>query len=80
MDSIEIRSRLTEVFRDIFDDPNLTLTDSTSAADIDDWDSLTHVNLIVQIEKEFRIRLSTAEVRSMGNVGDLIELIARKAR
>ena len=51
----------------------------TVAADIDAWDSLTHIDLIVQIEKEFRIKFTTGEVRGFGNVGDIINLISHKA-
>jgi len=78
MNSDEIKTRLTKVFRDIFDSPNLELRDGTTASDIEEWDSLTHVDLIVEVEKEFKIKLSTSEVRKMKNVGDFIALIGTK--
>jgi len=78
MNSDEIKARLTKVFRDIFDSPNLELRDGTTASDIEEWDSLTHVDLIVEVEKEFKIKLSTSEVRKMKNVGDFIALIGTK--
>jgi acyl carrier protein len=79
MDQALAKERLGGIFRDIFEDPALEIRDSTTAADIDGWDSLTHINLIVQVEKEFKIKLTTAEVRGLKNVGDFVALIANKA-
>jgi acyl carrier protein len=79
MDSATVKLRLDRIFQDIFDDPSLQITESTTASDIDAWDSLTHIDLIVQVEKEFKIKLSTGEVRGLKNVGDFITLIAGKA-
>jgi acyl carrier protein len=79
MDQEQVSPKLTEVFHRVFDNPSLVLTRSTTAADVEDWDSLTHTNLIVAVEKEFKIRFTTAEVRKMNNVGDLIDLISKKA-
>ena len=74
------RLRLNRVFRDIFDDKSLEIADSMTAADVEGWDSLTHIDLIVQVERELAIKLSTAEVRALKNVGDFVALIAQKAR
>jgi acyl carrier protein len=74
------RRRLNRVFQDIFDDQSLKIADSMTAADVEGWDSLTHIDLIVQVEREFVIKLSTAEVRALKNVGDFVALIAQKAR
>ena len=63
MDSATVKARLNRIFQDIFEDPSLAISDSTVAADIDAWDSLTHIDLIVQIEKEFRIKFTAGEVR-----------------
>jgi acyl carrier protein len=71
--------RLTEIFRMVFDDPALTISRSTTADDVEDWDSLTHINLIVAVEREFGIRFTTAQVTGMKDVGDLMDLIAKKA-
>jgi acyl carrier protein len=79
MDSAMVKSHLDKIFQDIFDDPSLQITESTTASDIDAWDSLTHIDLIVQVEKEFKIKLSTGEVRGLKDVGDFITLIAGKA-
>jgi len=80
MDSATVKLRLDKVFQDIFDDPSLQITESTTASDIDAWDSLTHIDLIVQVEKEFKIKLSTGEVRGLKDVGDFMTLIAGKAK
>ena len=70
--------KLQEIFRDIFDDEELEITEATTADDIEDWDSLTHMQLIVEIENEFGIKFSTAEVNMAGNVGEFIEIIKGK--
>ena len=69
---------LQEVFRDVFDDDEIVITDETTADDIDAWDSLTHVQLIVAVEEKFNIKFSTVEVMKMKNVGEFIKLIDRK--
>lgn len=73
-----IEATLQEVFRKVFDDPELLVESGTTADDVEGWDSLTHINLIVAVEKQFRVRFTTAEVRGMRNVGDLAGAIARK--
>ncbi|HEY3851298.1 MAG TPA: acyl carrier protein [Steroidobacteraceae bacterium] len=78
MNSEEVKARLNKVFRDIFDDPDLCIAEATTAADIDAWDSLTHIDLIVQVEKEFKVKFSTGDVRGLRNVGDFIALIVKK--
>jgi acyl carrier protein len=72
------REKLQEIFRDLFDDDNIVLTDETSAKDIAGWDSLTNVKLIVRIERAFKIRFGTGEVVGIGNVGELEALITKK--
>jgi acyl carrier protein len=73
-----IEARLQQVFRATFDDPDLVVETGTTANDVDGWDSLTHINLMVAVEREFRVRFTTAEVTKMKNVGDLIGAIGRK--
>lgn len=70
--------RLLSIFREIFDDPDLQISRSTTASDVENWDSLTHINLIVAIEREFKIKLTTSEVAKLQNVGDLMQLIEHK--
>jgi acyl carrier protein len=74
----ELRPRMTRVFREVFDDDALELTDSTSAADIDAWDSLMHITLVLAVEREFSIRLSAAEAGLLKNVGELYKLVSAR--
>jgi len=69
---------LTQVFRQVFDDPEITLKPETTADDVDGWDSLSHVNLIVAVENCFNIRFSQKEVTSFKNVGDLAKGVDSK--
>lgn len=74
----EIEKRLTEVFRDVLDRDSIVLSSETTAADIEEWDSLAHISLLVAIEKEFKISLTLADVEPLRNVGDMFDLIQRK--
>jgi acyl carrier protein len=76
--STDIQARVNGVFQAVFDAPGLTVDSETTANDVDGWDSLTHIDLIVAVEKEFKIRFRTAEVNGMKNVGDLVRLIEQK--
>ncbi|MBI0436061.1 acyl carrier protein [Roseomonas sp. KE0001] len=78
MTEAEIYSALTEVFQDVFDDDGITLTPKTTAADVPGWDSQAHVNLVVAAEVRFGVRFRTAELESLHDVGDFVQLIARK--
>lgn len=75
-----IMRRTARVFRDIFDDDELEIGNATSAADIDDWDSLMHVTLVVALEKEFGIRLKASEIGALDNVGAMVDLISSKLK
>lgn len=68
-------SRLEAVFRDVFDDDTLVLTFDTSADDIDAWDSMMHVTLMVRVEKEFSVKFTSAQVALLTDVGELVRLI-----
>jgi len=74
-----IGERLTRAFRAVFGRQDIKITRSTTASDIREWDSLMHINLIVAVEKEFGIRFTTSEVMSLNNVGDLADVVTRKA-
>ncbi len=78
MDEAQIYARLTEIFEDVFDEDDIVITSELAAKDVDGWDSLTHIRLILTVEKAFKIKFSTSEVGKMENVGDLVKLI--KAR
>jgi acyl carrier protein len=80
MDRNQINEKLTAIFRDVLDDDSIVLTDGTTADDVEGWDSLTHVNLLVAVEKGFGIRMSTREVKSMRNVGDFVDIITQKLK
>jgi acyl carrier protein len=69
---------MQSIFRDVFNDDALVLRPEMTAADVETWDSLTHINLIVGIEREFKVRFTTGEVASLKNVGDLATLVERK--
>ncbi|MBQ7558427.1 MAG: acyl carrier protein [Lachnospiraceae bacterium] len=71
----ELYDNLNEVFRDVFDDESITVTDETTADDIEDWDSLEHINLVAAVEQEFGIRFSMGQVQSMKNVGEMVDII-----
>jgi acyl carrier protein len=80
MDEAEIYSKLTEIFRDIFDDDTIILSCETTAADIPKWDSVNHINLTVAAESAFGIEFRSAELEELRNVGDLVATIKRKIR
>jgi len=71
----EVFERLNDVFRDEFDDEELTVTDATVAQDVDGWDSLAHINLMAAIEDEFDIKFGMKEVNNMKNVGEMVDII-----
>lgn len=78
MDEAQIRAQLTAVFRAVFDDDSIELFDAMTAKDLEDWDSLNHINLIVAVERHFKVKLTTKEVSHLANVGEFITLIGRK--
>jgi acyl carrier protein len=76
----EIHQKLTVVFRDVFDDPSLEISDVTTANNVAGWDSITHVNLIVAVERGFGTSFTTKEIKALANVGDFIQLIAKRVK
>ncbi|MCL2539027.1 MAG: acyl carrier protein [Oscillospiraceae bacterium] len=74
----EITKIVTEIFRDIFDDASLVIDDATGAKDIEDWDSLEQINILVSMEKKFKIKFTVSDVENLTNVGQTIDLIALK--
>ena len=75
MELEDIFEGLNEVFRDVFDDEDITVNASTTSEDIEDWYSLEHINLIVAVEKKFGMKFSMGEVTTMKNVGEMAEII-----
>lgn len=78
MNKTEIREMVQEIFRDVFDDEELVIAETTNADDIEDWDSLAQVRLTVAIEKKFAIKFDFGELAALHNVGEMLELIEKK--
>lgn len=76
----EVFEKLNEVFRDVFDDEAIIVTDATTAEDIEDWDSLEHINLIVAIEKKFGMKFKMSEVTGLKNVGEMVDVIIGRVK
>ena len=74
----EVFERLNKVFRDVFDDDDITVTETTTSADIDDWDSLEHINLVAAVEQEFGMKFTMGQVGTMKNVGEMVDIILQK--
>jgi acyl carrier protein len=79
METTDIISRLTPIFRDVFNDDALVVSEEMSAADVPTWDSLSNIDLLIGVEKAFGVKFSVKDVRNLKNVGELLELIKRKA-
>ena len=79
LEKSEIVSRLTPIFRDVFDNDALVVSEGMTAADVPTWDSLSNINMIIAVEKAFGVKFSIKDVRNLKNVGELLELIKRKA-
>ncbi len=71
---------IQNIFRDIFDEDNLVIEDSTNSGEIEDWDSLNHINLISAIEKEYKIKFNLGELIALKNVGAMIDLMIEKLK
>ena len=78
MERADIYTKLNEVFRDVFDDDSITVNDNTTANDIEDWDSLEHINLVLAVENCFKIKFNMGEVAALKNVGEMVDLISAK--
>ncbi len=75
---MDIMTELNGVFRQLFEDESLVVTRTTTADDIDDWDSITHMILITAVEKKFGVKFSIAELTTLNMVGDLADLVEKK--
>ena len=80
MDKEKIREKLNGVFQDVFDDDSIELDENTTADDIDGWDSLEHITLISAVEKAFQMRFTMKEVSGMKNVGEMMDILAERAK
>ena len=78
MQQAEIYEKLAAIFRDVFDEDDLSLTPATTADDVDGWDSLTHIRLVLAVSKAFGVKFSASEIGNLKNVGEFATLIEKK--
>jgi acyl carrier protein len=74
----KVFDEVQNIFRDIFDEEQLIINDSTNSDDIEDWDSLNHINLVSSIEREFKIKFALGELLELKDVGAMIDLMLKK--
>jgi acyl carrier protein len=75
----QILDALTEIFRDVFDDPSLAISADTTAEDIKGWDSVAHINIVVASEIRFGVKFKTSEIEELKNVGEFVKLIQKRS-
>lgn len=80
MNTEEIYSQLTNIFREELDNDQIEILPETTAEDIEEWDSLSHIQLIVAIEKFFKIRFTSSEIQSWDNVGEMVNSLEEKLK
>lgn len=78
MEKKQILEEVQEIFRDVLDNEDIVLANETTAEDIEEWDSLSHIQLIVAIEKHFKVKFTSKEILSWKNVGEMIDCISTK--
>jgi acyl carrier protein len=76
----EILAQISEIIADVLDQPDLKVTPTTTAADVEGWDSFNHINIILAIESRFGIKINTAEIEELHSVGELAALVERKLK
>jgi len=80
MNNVEILEKLSGVFHEVFDDDTIDVKPELTAKDVDEWDSLAHIRLMLSVERAFQIKFSASEIGKLKNVGELAELIGRKVQ
>jgi len=80
MERNDVFKQVNEIFIDVLDNESIVLSDQTTAADIDEWDSLNHIHLVVTIEKKFKVHFSSKEIQSWDNVGEMVDSIYEKVK
>ena len=78
MERNEILSQINEIFIDTLDNNEIEIEETTQATDVDEWNSLTHIMLVVAIEKQFKIKFTSSEIQNWGNVGEMMDCISSK--
>ncbi|MDD3201931.1 MAG: acyl carrier protein [Bacteroidales bacterium] len=79
-ETTEILHEINDIFIDVLDDDSIVLTPETTSDDIEDWDSLTHIQLVVAIERHFKMKFTAQEIRSWSNVGEMVEAIINRSK
>lgn len=74
----QIMAQLGEIFCDVFDDEDIIISENLTAEDVEEWDSLSHITMVLTLESEFSIKLKAAEVGNLANVGSLIDIISAR--
>jgi len=80
MERQEVLKQVNDIFIDVLEKNDIALNDLTTANDIEEWDSLAHINLVVAIERHFKIRFTSREMQSWDNVGEMIDCICEKIK
>lgn len=78
MERNDVIKEINFIFTDVLDNPDIVLTDETHAGMIEEWDSLTHIQLVVAVEKYFKIRFTSKEIQSWNNVGEMVDSVLEK--
>lgn len=78
MEMKEILEKVNDIFKDVLDNDDINLTETTTANDVEEWDSLSHIQLIVAMEKVFKVRFNAAEIRNWANIGEMCASIKNK--
>ncbi len=78
MTDAELRDKVNGIFQEVFDDDKLQIHDAMTAKDVEEWDSLNHINLIVAVERALKIKFTTKEVSNLANVGEFLTVIRSK--
>lgn len=78
MDATEILSDINTICRDVFDNSSLVINENSTALDVEEWDSLTHIQLVVAVEKHFKLRFTSSEITGFKKVGDMCACVQSK--
>jgi len=78
MQRSDILKKINDIFIDVLDNPGIVLSDQTTAGDVEGWDSLSHIQIVVSVEKAFKLRFTSREIQSWANVGEMIDCISSK--
>lgn len=78
MENAEIYQRLNGIFRDVFQEDDIVVRPDLTASDVDEWDSLSHIRLVLTVEKAFNIKFSASEIGNLKNVGEFVQVIQAK--